>query len=116
MLKRGSAGIEHIKKEGALTQTVAELWFLLTRWQWLLPFVINQCGSLVYYITLGSADISMAVPIANSTTFFWTWAAGVYLGDEKVNARTLIGSAFVVLGVALCVYSKVDLEQHRDTR
>lgn len=55
------------------------------RWQYLLPFAINQCGSLVYYITLGGADISMAVPIANSMTFMWTAVTEVLMGEEGAS-------------------------------
>eukprot|EP00961_Rhodomonas_salina_P139627 1879079-Rhodomonas_salina.4 len=36
-----------------------ELWFLVTRWQWLLPFALNQSGSFVYYLTLGTAGLCL---------------------------------------------------------
>lgn len=78
LLKRGSQGIDEAGKgaKGPAGKWVAELLFLLTRWQWLLPFAINQCGSLVYYVTLGTADLAMAVPISNSVTFLWTFLMG----------------------------------------
>jgi hypothetical protein len=53
------------------------------------------------------SDISMAVPISNSTTFMWTALTEILLGEEPGNKWTLLGSALVVMGVALCVYSKL---------
>ncbi|EKX40005.1 hypothetical protein GUITHDRAFT_154282 [Guillardia theta CCMP2712] len=112
LLKRGSQGIQDIPKhKTAWRQSLNELIFLITRPAWLIPFLLNQCGSLLYYLTLGSADVSMAVPIANSLTFMWTWLTGVLLGEEKANAITLVGALVVVLGVALCVYSKLEQQQ-----
>jgi hypothetical protein len=54
-----------------------------------------------------ASDISMAVPISNSTTFMWTALTEILLGEEPGNRWTLLGSALVVMGVALCVYSKL---------
>ena len=39
----------------------------------MMDLYFSQCGSLVYYMTLGSADLAMAVPISNSVTFLWTF-------------------------------------------
>mmetsp|Transcript_1573 Transcript_1573/g.3342 ORF Transcript_1573/g.3342 Transcript_1573/m.3342 type:complete len:131 (+) Transcript_1573:90-482(+) len=107
-LKQGSEGVDKVKPSSAYPQWLSELIFLFSRWQYLVPFLINQCGSLVYYLTLGDADISLAVPIANSTTFLWTALTQAALGEEAGNRWTLLGSALVVVGVGLCVYSKLE--------
>mmetsp|Transcript_13590 Transcript_13590/g.31529 ORF Transcript_13590/g.31529 Transcript_13590/m.31529 type:complete len:143 (-) Transcript_13590:133-561(-) len=107
-LKSGSKGVEQLKTDSVTPKWLSEIFFLLTRWQYVVPFAINQCGSLVYYLSLGDADISMAVPIANSTTFMWTALTQVALGEEAGNRYTLIGSVLVVVGVGLCVCSKLE--------
>ena len=38
-----------------VTKCDQELHFLLTRPQWVISFLLNQCGSLVYYFLLGTA-------------------------------------------------------------
>ncbi|KAG2177171.1 hypothetical protein INT43_007828, partial [Umbelopsis isabellina] len=57
-IKRGSSGLEAISKkhpDGGFQRWKAEMIYLFTRWQYLLPLVINLSGSLVYYYTLGKA-------------------------------------------------------------
>ena len=44
LLKKGSVGIEKIKRRGKLHQLLSELTFLALRWQYAVPFLINQTG------------------------------------------------------------------------
>ncbi|CAG8661066.1 6600_t:CDS:2, partial [Paraglomus brasilianum] len=81
-MKKGSAGLENIKQETWLRQTLAEIWFLVTRWQYIVPLILNLSGSVVYYYTLGQADLSLAVPITNSLTFIFTTLAAALLGED----------------------------------
>ncbi|KJE91734.1 hypothetical protein CAOG_02829 [Capsaspora owczarzaki ATCC 30864] len=76
------------------------------RWRFIIPFAINQAGSLIYFVTLGSADISMAVPITNSLTLLFTSIAGRLLGEPVRMKETIVGGAFITIGVALCVTSR----------
>ncbi|KAG9286242.1 hypothetical protein G9A89_014228 [Geosiphon pyriformis] len=85
-IKRGSAGLERIHRDTWFKQTLAEVWFLFTRWQYIIPLLLNLSGSTVYYITLGQADLSLAVPITNSLTFIFTTFAAWILG-EKVGTK-----------------------------
>ncbi|XP_077991726.1 transmembrane protein 234-like [Glandiceps talaboti] len=106
LIKRGSAGIEHIHKSNPVWQFLAELKFLVTNWKYVVPFLINQSGSLVYYLTLASAELSLAVPITNSLTFIFTFLSGKLLGENIGNKDTYIGMLFVMVGVSLCVMDK----------
>jgi hypothetical protein len=60
-IKRGAAGLEHItrshKDSSFLKRTGAELYYLFTTLNYLVPLVINLSGSSVYYYTLGDAGI-----------------------------------------------------------
>ncbi|XP_035666364.1 transmembrane protein 234-like isoform X2 [Branchiostoma floridae] len=106
LLKRGSVGIEKIKKDSAILQFFAELQFMVFNIKYLVPFIINQCGSVVYYLTLASADISLAVPITNSLTFLFTTLTGSLLGEKVGNRDTVLGMVLVLFGVFLCVLDK----------
>ncbi|KAJ1967853.1 hypothetical protein IWQ62_001592 [Dispira parvispora] len=103
-IKRGTVGLENVPRyDRWWKQTLAETWFLLTRWQYIVPLAINLSGSMVYYYTLGKSDLSLAVPITNSLTFVFTAFAGYLLGECNYSRNTWLGMALVVLGVAICV-------------
>ncbi|KAI9505734.1 hypothetical protein BX070DRAFT_220630 [Coemansia spiralis] len=104
-IKRGSEGIEKIKRNGWLAQTLAETCFLFTNWKYVIPLAINLSGSAAYYYTLSAADITIAVPITNSLTLIFTILAGVLVGEEMPTQKELLGMACVVSGVAMCVCS-----------
>ncbi|XP_076441448.1 transmembrane protein 234 homolog [Babylonia areolata] len=106
-IKRGSRGVEDIKAESAFQQFVQEFCFLFFNVKYLVPFLINQMGSVVYFITLSSADLTLAVPITNSLTFLFTSLAGRLLGEKPESWETYCGLLLVVCGVMLCVYSKL---------
>lgn len=103
LLRRGGKGVEDIKRDGHLRQWLAEVKFLAMQPQYALPFLINQSGSAIYALALGSADLSLAVPLTNSLNFIFVTLAGRLLGETPTNARTYIGMAFVTTGVTLCV-------------
>ena len=107
LLKKGGVGIEKIKRPGKLRQLLAELKFLTCRWQYIVPFVVNQIGSVLYYFSIGQADISLAVPTTNSLTFLVTSIAGRVMGERPPSSWTYCGLALVLIGVACCIVSKV---------
>ena len=107
LLKKGSVGVENLKQQGKLRQLLSELVFLALRWQYVVPFLINQSGSVLYYITIGQADISLAVPITNSLTFLVTSIAGRMMGEKAPTNTTYIGVVLVLVGVAFCIVSKL---------
>lgn len=51
--------------------------------QFLIPFVLNQLGSVLYFVTLQSVDLSLVVPVANSLTFIFTAVTGTFLGEAQ---------------------------------
>ena len=107
LMKKGSAGIEKISSSNKLLQLIKEVKFLALRWQYSLPFLLNQSGSVLYYFTLSEADISLAVPITNSLTFLITSLVSRLLGERVNSSLTYVGMLLVVSGVALCVVSKL---------
>lgn len=106
LLKRGSAGMEKIKCSNRLLQVIMELKYLALKWTYVVPFLINQSGSILYYFTLGQADLSLAVPITNSLTFLVTTIVGRLIGEKITSYWTYAGVFTVLCGVGLCVLSK----------
>lgn len=122
LIKLGSRGITTLpKRSHPVTQFLAETYYLFTRWQvvclgqsgctkllnpplfkYLLPFVLNLSGSVVFFWSLGSsgahqillaicrqcthilsAELSLVVPITNSLTLFFTSATSQLLGETR---------------------------------
>ncbi|PSN51076.1 Transmembrane protein 234 [Blattella germanica] len=106
LIKRGSAGVEKVKASDPKLQWFYELQFLALRWQYIIPFILNQCGSVLYYFALGSSDLTLAVPVANSLTFVVTALCGWILGEEPPTKNTCIGILLVMTGITLCFLDK----------
>ncbi|KAM6973234.1 transmembrane protein 234 [Aplochiton taeniatus] len=106
-LKKGTEGIEQVQKGNKVLQFLAEVKFLFLNIQYLVPFVLNQIGSLVYYLTLATTDLSLAVPVANSLTFLFTLLTGKLLGEEFGGKRAVAGMFLTMVGITLCVISSV---------
>ncbi|XP_033116512.1 transmembrane protein 234-like [Anneissia japonica] len=102
-IKKGGAGIEEIKERNAIRQFLAELKFLFFNWKYLIPFLLNQCGSVLYYLTLATMDLSLAVPVTNSLTFLFTLVSGKFLGEDVGGKETYLGMLLVLSGVCLCM-------------
>ncbi|KAI8921926.1 hypothetical protein DFJ77DRAFT_444683 [Powellomyces hirtus] len=105
-IKRGSRGLEEVtlrhKNSPWWKRQGAELWFLLRRWQYVVPLGINLSGSVLYYKTLGESDLSIAVPISNMCTLALTLVAGALLGEKIGSKETLLGIVLIFIGVLLC--------------
>lgn len=104
-MKKGVVGLEKVQHASLLAQIGAEIWHLVKNWRYMVPFVLNQAGSLLFYVTISTAEISLAVPLANALTLVVTIFTG-YLVGEKLNQGLICGMALVLVGVTLCISSK----------
>ncbi|XP_078133686.1 transmembrane protein 234 [Sander vitreus] len=115
-LKKGTEGIENVQhnnnnnNNNRLSQLLAEVKFLFLNIKYLVPFLLNQSGSLVYYYTLSTTDLSLAVPVANSLTFLCTLLTGKLLGEEFGGKQAVAGMLLTMAGITLCVISSMDGE------
>lgn len=107
-IKKGSKGLENVKASSKFGQFFKELAFLVTQLKYIIPFIINQLGSVLYFLTLGNADISLAVPVTNSLTFVITAITGWFLGEEKIHRNMYIGMVLILIGTILCCWDKMD--------
>ncbi|KAL4991040.1 hypothetical protein BDW68DRAFT_17617 [Aspergillus falconensis] len=70
------------------------------------PLVINLTGSVWFFLLVGKHELSLTVPLANSSAFLFT-VLGEWYVERKVIAReTWLGMALVLSGIAICVQSK----------
>lgn len=71
-----------------------------------IPLLINITGSVWFFLLLGSAELSLMVPITNSCAFLFT-VLGEWLAERKVvEKETWFGIALVLGGIFLCVVAK----------
>ncbi|XP_018519255.1 transmembrane protein 234 [Lates calcarifer] len=108
LLKRGTEGIEEVSETSRVSQLLAEVKFLFSNIKYLVPFLLNQSGSVVYYYTLSTTELSFAVPVANSLTFLCTLLTGKLLGEEFGGKEAVAGMFLTLAGVTLCVISSID--------
>ena len=109
LIKRGSSGIQSTteKTKNKLYQALLELKFLVLRWQYILPFLLNQSGSLLYVYALQDSEISLAVPIAQSCTFLFTTLTALCLREQMPNKLSFFGIALISIGINICIFSKM---------
>ena len=53
--------------------------------RFLLPFALNQCGSILYNIALAYLDISIVLPCANAFNVIFTAIAAHALGESMIT-------------------------------
>ncbi|XP_027516943.1 transmembrane protein 234 [Corapipo altera] len=102
-LRAGAAGMEDVRGRGRLGQLLAEIRFLGLNCKYMVPFLLNQGGSLLFYLTLASTDLSLAVPLCNSLALVVTLVTGRILGEDVGGKRAVAGMLLTILGVSLCV-------------
>ena len=68
-----------------------------------LPFLINQCGSLIYFYSLGEIPAHIMSVSTNSLTLVVTMITESLLFGEKMNARKLLGITLTIVGIGLVI-------------
>uniref|UniRef100_A0A8C5LUK9 Transmembrane protein 234 n=1 Tax=Leptobrachium leishanense TaxID=445787 RepID=A0A8C5LUK9_9ANUR len=81
-LRKGAEGLERVKEQRSVRQFLSEARFLVSNWRYVIPFMLNQSGSVVFYLTLASAELSLAVPVCNSLALVFTTVTGKLLGED----------------------------------
>ncbi|XP_028936260.1 transmembrane protein 234 [Ornithorhynchus anatinus] len=119
LLKAGTAGLDAVRSQGRgpgpgrgqLPQLLEEMKFLALNYKYMVPFLLNQCGSLLFYITLASADLTLAVPLCNSLALIITLGVGQFFGEDIGGKRAAVGLLLTISGLALCIASCVNDSQ-----
>lgn len=87
VIKRTTRKITKIQAKNWFDRIVNELKYLLTNWQYLLPFFVNQAGSVLFYLLIVFSELSLVVPVTNSLTFLVTGVCSVYCGENVPSLR-----------------------------
>lgn len=121
LLRRGSAEITSSsssqpstseKKKDSFLPSALKSFFDIKVW---LPYVLNQSGSVVFYILLANSDISMAVPICNAIALLFSFVTSSLLGEPiEKPLRTALGASLILAGVTICVSSQEQAEQEEE--
>lgn len=106
-LKRGSQGMDTvITTNSKLLNIFTQFKWLLFNYQFTIPFVLNQVGSVLYYVVVAQSDISLAVPVINSLTLIVTTIVGMAIGEEVLSFKRYCGIFCIVIGVSFSLLSK----------
>ncbi|KAJ5692403.1 hypothetical protein N7462_001826 [Penicillium macrosclerotiorum] len=71
-----------------------------------IPLVINLTGSIWFFLLVGQHELSLTVPLANSSAFMFTVLGEWYVEKKVIAKETWLGLILVLGGIALCVHSK----------
>ncbi|CRK91910.1 CLUMA_CG005530, isoform A [Clunio marinus] len=105
LIKNGSKGINKVKSDSKINQILLEIKFLFLNWKYLLPFVINQIGSLLYVYALQKNNLSIAVIVTNSLTLLITSITSLIVEKKVISYRIFIGAMLITFGSSICVIS-----------
>jgi multidrug transporter EmrE-like cation transporter len=69
------------------------------------PFILNQSGSIVFYVLLSTEPISIASPVCNSLSFLFTAVTSYFIFNEVVKypAYLLLGTVIIIIGTVVCM-------------
>lgn len=124
-IKQGSTGITAVKADSKLRQILLEIRYLILNWkvktfvyktkimflilscylQYLLPFFINQGGSVLFVYALQKNNLSVAVLVTNSLTLLFTSVTSIVVERKVISYRTYLGALLISLGSSICVIS-----------
>lgn len=100
-MKQGTSGVEKIHSDSAIKQFCYEIKYLILNWRYSLPFVINQSGSVLYFWTLSTASLSIAVPLTNALTLVVATLVGKALGEKTGGLYLYLGIVLILIGVII---------------
>ncbi|XP_077283819.1 transmembrane protein 234 homolog [Arctopsyche grandis] len=106
LIRLASKNITEVQADSAIGRFLKEIFYLVTNWKYIVPFLLNQCGSVLYVYALQHAALSFIVPVTNSLTFIFTVICGWILGEERPNFDTLLGMGLVLTGTTICWFDK----------
>lgn len=76
---------------------------LVFKWQFLLPFVLNQMGSVLYASLLSSVDVSVAQPSCNALAMVFTALTASCLGERRLGVKGVLGMFLIVVGTFIAL-------------
>ncbi|TPP67828.1 hypothetical protein FGIG_11023 [Fasciola gigantica] len=75
--------------------------FSETTFQFIVFLLLNQCGSVIFFVGLQKFNLSSAVAVANAVSLAVSAFTGHCLFKEKLGSRGLTGLFLICVGVAI---------------
>lgn len=100
-MKQGTSGVEKINSDSKVKQLFYEIKYLVLNWKYSLPFLVNQSGSVLYFWTLSTASLSIAVPLTNALTLVVATVVGKALGEQTGGVYLYFGIVLILIGVVI---------------
>ena len=106
LVKQGSEA----ESTTSTTEKEKNIWNTLKQFQYTkvwIPYLFNQCGSIIYNILLASSDLTLTVPACNGIALVCSYLTSHFVCHERLTHpyRALFGSFLITIGVAICMYS-----------
>ncbi|ETO29594.1 hypothetical protein RFI_07526 [Reticulomyxa filosa] len=105
----------HVKQQTAVPNTqdrtnmlaffvahLSQMIKFLSNWKFSIPFLLNQCGSVIYLWSLGSLNISIAVPVCTALTALFTAITALVLGEQLLTKTVIKAMICITIGTILC--------------
>ncbi|EAA22915.1 Drosophila melanogaster CG12929 gene product, partial [Plasmodium yoelii yoelii] len=71
--------------------TIEEIITILKNINIILPYLLNQIGSMFYYFLLFKSDISLTVPLSNVSSFVFTYITEIVILKKNVSYKSVLG-------------------------
>lgn len=123
LLKRYTAGFADTEtvatkkkadESGGGGGALRDIKFLLQRPKYLITQATNLSGTVVFFWSLRTIDVSIAAVVANALTLVITCIVSAMIGDSKLSAKGMLGIVFVMIGLGLCTYDSELMKQRRE--
>ncbi|XP_049940419.1 transmembrane protein 234 homolog isoform X2 [Schistocerca serialis cubense] len=93
-IKKGSSGVEDISEKSSTKKFFKEVKFLLSNWKYMTPFLLNQSGSLFYFLALQNTGNACC----------WATGGGRWLHGIRLASGLTTTSAGLEYGWTRIVY------------
>lgn len=81
-----------------------DIMFLLKRPKYLITQATNLSGTVVFFYSLQTTDVSIASVVANALTLAITCTVSAMIGDSVLSLKGIIGILLVMIGLGVCTY------------
>merc|ERR1712169_42448 len=72
---------------------------LLKTPRYAVPLLLNLTGSIWFFLLIGQAELSLTVPIVNTTAFLFTVLGEWYVEKKVISRDTAVGMMFSLVGI-----------------
>eukprot|EP01147_Barroeca_monosierra_P011270 gene11270-7834_t len=90
-----------------------QLMFLVRSWAFVIPFVINQCGSIFFALSMAENPLSTVSIVVNALSFLTTALVDAILGRRVFCSwNMLLGSLLILFGAHMTILGSTASLEH----